>query len=512
MNKFLLKRISTIKYLAIILMSLVSILFISIIIFEKNDYEDRLSFLEKDILTNFEGEYDIVLYFYRQLSNSYYNNIIKNNRILKIIKDANNLDVQAKNKLRSELIDLVEDEYLLARESDFRQYHFVLRDNTSFLRMHKKEKFGDDLSGVRYTVEYVNNTGDFIEGFEEGRIFNGYRFEYPLYYKGEFIGAVEVSMSYESISNMMDKLFNTKCIFLMKKDIVDEKVWKEEFLENYSKIDFIKNYYIDNKTSNELSKKSIMSIKDKTQITKLMQENKNFIIHSEIDKKDYCNGFILIRNVKNDPAAYLIFSNRCDSIYDLQQVYFSKILLFVFLWLLLLAIVIIIVQNRINIEKINSLDKLTGAYNRNLLCNNIQEEINSFNKKGNSFYLVLVDVDDFKLINDLYGHLVGDKVLINVVEIFKKELKNKGYVFRYGGDEFLIILNLINKEDAISVANKLKEVVKKANIIEGESISLSMGLVNYNDKLETIEELINRADACLYKSKQLGKNRVYSED
>jgi len=179
---------------------------------------------------------------------------------------------------------------------------------------------------------------------------------------------------------------------------------------------------------------------------------------------------------------------------------------------LLLAIVIIIVQNRINIEKINSLDKLTGAYNRNLLCNNIQEEINSYNKKGNSFYLVLVDVDDFKLINDLYGHLVGDKVLINVVEIFKKELKNKGYVFRYGGDEFLIILNLINKEDAISVANKLKEVVKKANIIEGESISLSMGLVNYNDKLETIEELINRADACLYKSKQLGKNRVYSED
>ncbi|MGD1823109.1 MAG: diguanylate cyclase [Pleomorphochaeta sp.] len=509
MNKLLKKRISRIKYLAFALIVLISIFLLSIIIFEKNEYNNRLNYLESEVIHNFEEEYEIVLYSYRQLSNSYYANIINNSRILEIMHEANNSNTEDQAKLRNELITLVQGDYDNALLADFRQYHFVLNNNESFLRMHKKEKFGDDLSDVRYTVKYVNETGNYIEGFEEGRIFNGYRFEYPLYFEEELVGCVEISMSFESISNMMKKLFNTNTIFLMKKEIVDAKVWEEEIALNYSIVEFSDNYYVDNKTINDLTTESLMNISDKGEITRILENDQTYNIHSKIGDLDYCNGFILIRNVEDIPAAYLVFTSRCDTIYDLNQAYISKILLFTFLWVLLIIIIIIIVQNRIKIEKITSHDELTEAYNRNLLYKNLQEEIAYYNKKKIPFSVILVDVDDFKQINDKLGHLSGDRVLRNIVEIFDNILTKKGYIFRYGGDEFLIILNSTNKEESIKIAEELKKEVNTRIILEDKPVGLSMGLVFYEDSIKTPEVLINRADKCLYKSKELGKNQVY---
>ena len=511
MNKLLRKRIGKIKYLAIILISLISIFLFSIIIFEKKEYDNRLQYLENEVIHNFEEEYEIVLYSYRQLSNSYYTNIINNSRILEIMHEANNSNVEKQSILREELISLVEDDYNNAALSDFRQYHFVLNNNDSFLRMHKTDKFGDDLSDVRYTVKYVNETGQAIEGFEEGRIFNGYRFEYPLYFEDELVGCVEVSMSFESISNMMKKLFNTSSLFLMKKDIVEEKVWEEEIALNYSKVDFTNDYYVDNKTINDLSKDSIMNIVERDNIAKYLEEEKTFSLHSNLDDRDYCNGFLLIRNVENKPAAYFVFTERCDAIYDINQAHISKILLFGFLWLLLVIIIIIIVQNRIKIETISSHDKLTDAYNRNLLYKNLEEEIILYKKRQKPFSIALVDIDDFKQINDKYGHLEGDKVLKRIVDIFDNALSNSGYIFRYGGDEFLIIFDNLSKKQSVEAAEQLLNEVNIANIIEGKSVCLSIGLVAFDDNIRTPEVLINRVDKCLYEAKKLGKNQVYCE-
>ncbi len=511
MNKLLRKRIGKIKYLAFILISLISVFLFSIISFEKKEYQNRLQYLENEVIHNFEEEYQIVLYTYRQLSNSYYTNIINNSRILEIMHEANKSNDKEKALLREELISLVEDDYNNAVLSDFRQYHFVLKNNTSFLRMHKQEKFGDDLSDVRYTVKYVNETGKAIEGFEEGRIFNGYRFEYPLYFGEELVGCVEVSMSFESISNMMKKLFNTSSLFLMKKEIVDEKVWEEEIALNYSKVDFSNDYYVDNKTINQLSKDSIMNIVESDNISIYLEDERTFSLHSKLDDKDYCNGFLLINNVEEKAAAYFVFTERCDAIYDLNQSYISKILLFGFLWLLLIIIIIIIVQNRIKIETISSHDKLTDAYNRNLLYKNLEEEILLFNRKKIPFSIVLVDIDDFKQINDKFGHLTGDKVLKSIVSIFDEIMLKSGYIFRYGGDEFLIIFNNLTKKQSIEAAEKLKNEVYSTIIIDDTPICLSMGLVAYDDKIKTPEILINRADKCLYEAKKLGKNQVYSE-
>lgn len=512
MNNFLNLKIRNIKIFTNLLISLLTIIFLLLISFENNEYNGRLEYLESQIISNFEEELEIVLYSYRQLSNVYYQNIIDNDRILEIMKDANLQNDEGKNKLRDELISLVEDDYNKAILSNFRQYHFELKDNTSFLRMHKPEKFGDDLSDIRYTVKYVNENEEYIEGFEEGRIFNGYRFQYPLFYKDDYVGTVEVSMSFESIYNMMKNLFNTDCIFLMKKQVVDEKVWQEEAEINYSTVEFSDSYYIDNLTKNDISFNSIKNIIEYEKIDELMEKDLSFNLRSKYNGIDYCNGFLSIRNVENEPVAYLIFSDRCHEIYDLNQSHMYKILLYGFLWLLTVIIIVIIVQNRIKIEKITNLDKLTDAYNRNLLFKNLQNEINLYKKNKQGFSILLLDVDDFKQINDEYGHIIGDQVLKIIVDIIKNVIDKKGSVFRYGGDEFLIILSSCSKKESINIAQKIIDQVNSFNIIENEQIKLSLGLVQYSEKYHNIKEIITEADNNLYQSKKLGKNRYYTKD
>lgn len=157
-------------------------------------------------------------------------------------------------------------------------------------------------------------------------------------------------------------------------------------------------------------------------------------------------------------------------------------------------------------------DPLTRLYNRRYMDEIIQHEILRAARQQNRIGIVMVDIDHFKQINDTYGHEAGDEYLIRLADFFKLKIRSSDFVFRYGGEEFMLILPESSVEDTYKYAESLRIEIKNLKInFRGQLlplITLSFGIAAYPDHgLETIE-LLRVADKALYRAKEEGRDRV----
>ena len=126
---------------------------------------------------------------------------------------------------------------------------------------------------------------------------------------------------------------------------------------------------------------------------------------------------------------------------------------------------------------------------------------------------ILCDIDYFKKVNDSYGHVTGDAVLIHTVNLFKMCLRSTDFLARYGGEEFAFILPNTDKNGARQVAERLRSTVKDTPLKDHNkaiSLTCSFGLTSYDPKCDNYEKIIQRADSALYKAKDKGRNMVVS--
>lgn len=157
-------------------------------------------------------------------------------------------------------------------------------------------------------------------------------------------------------------------------------------------------------------------------------------------------------------------------------------------------------------------DFFTGLLNKRACKEYVSDAISS-NK--DMHYVAMIDIDDFKNINDTYGHLYGDKVILKVASIINSTLNGRGIVGRFGGDEFFIFTNWINTESQLrSILTSLKQKVRD-EMSQGENgciVTLSIGVCQYPDNGSDYDTLVNKADKCLYIAKNKGKNRYIIYD
>ncbi len=154
-------------------------------------------------------------------------------------------------------------------------------------------------------------------------------------------------------------------------------------------------------------------------------------------------------------------------------------------------------------------DHLTQAYDRAFLFQFIPKRLKTAEEENYKIALFMIDLDNFKHINDTHGHLVGDKVIKGVVERLREALRENDYIIRYAGDEFLVILEDIELEGAYTVAQRLLSSVRKFSIdVKGKKVSqtTSMGFALFPEDANTLEELIERADEALYLVKKRSKD------
>ncbi len=165
-------------------------------------------------------------------------------------------------------------------------------------------------------------------------------------------------------------------------------------------------------------------------------------------------------------------------------------------------------ENDMLFEKAN-IDELTKAYTKSFFLTRLEEEFQRSLRLKSSFGLFMCDVDDFKRINDTYGHLKGDFILKKFVESVKKYLRIYDVIGRFGGDEFIILLPGLESSNLYNVAKKIQEGLSKVDFDVPEPVTFSFGGISYPfHSGKDIQDLILQADMALYSAKEKGKGRV----
>lgn len=162
------------------------------------------------------------------------------------------------------------------------------------------------------------------------------------------------------------------------------------------------------------------------------------------------------------------------------------------------------------LEETSNLDPLTKVFNRRALSSYLGEICSYQGDVSYPLHLIMLDIDNFKTINDKHGHITGDKILIFISNILRKTLRDGDKIFRYGGEEFTVIINRNTDEQCEIIANRLLTLVSSNRLIymgERISVTASIGVTKLKSG-DTPDSLLSRADKALYQSKRNGKNMV----
>lgn len=155
-------------------------------------------------------------------------------------------------------------------------------------------------------------------------------------------------------------------------------------------------------------------------------------------------------------------------------------------------------------------DPLTGAGNRIALTSTLQREIELAKRYEQSMAVLMVDLDHFKCINDSFGHTMGDQILKQLVQTIKGEIRGSDIVFRYGGEEFVVLLTNTNQSTALEVAERLRQSVNKMELArEGKAVNASVSIgVSMLHPDDTVTRILERADFAMYNAKSEGRDQV----
>lgn len=175
----------------------------------------------------------------------------------------------------------------------------------------------------------------------------------------------------------------------------------------------------------------------------------------------------------------------------------------------------IAIENARAVEKIQELtitDDCTGLYNARHLYKTLETEVYRSSRFGYEFSVIFIDLDHFKNVNDTHGHLVGSKLLAEIGYLIKAQLRLIDYAFRYGGDEFVVLLPQTGKDQAVVVARRLVESLRNGIFCKDEGLNLnvraSLGLATYPHDAKTPHDIIRQADEMMYLVKNTTRDNI----
>jgi diguanylate cyclase (GGDEF)-like protein len=175
----------------------------------------------------------------------------------------------------------------------------------------------------------------------------------------------------------------------------------------------------------------------------------------------------------------------------------------------------IAIENARWVERIQELtitDDCTGLYNARHLYKTLDTEVYRSSRFGYEFSVLFIDLDHFKTVNDTHGHLIGSKLLAEIGYLVKAQLRLIDFAFRYGGDEFVVLLPQTSKDQALVVAKRLRDALRASSFCREESLNLnvraSMGLATYPHDARSAHDIIRQADEMMYLVKNTSRDNI----
>ena len=461
------------------------------------------------------AEYLVALNGFSMLADFIFSQKINTPEVLALMHQAANQPGR-RDLARARLLELLTPLYAEITRLHFRQLHFHLPDSSSFLRFHRPRKYGDSLVGVRDTVVAANTTKEKITGFEEGRIFNGFRFVYPLFYQQQHCGSVEISISFAALDQALSRLFMKTYLFVLNRAVVEQKVFAAE-LGNYKQSPLSPRLLNDREVMDlaaadtaDLPAATIelldRAIADHHQ--RELERWQPVTFSTEIDGAGYVATMLPINNYTSKPVAYLLSYEEDRVPLNHRRDFIFTLLLLTILFLGTLHFILFTHRARKRFEKLSAIDALTGVWARGKGAELFGLEHERARRYHTPYVLILLDVDHFKSINDTFGHQTGDQVLIRLTGLLRDNLRKSDYLCRWGGEEFIIFLPQTSQPAGLAIAEKLRQLVAECRFKWAGAVTISLGLTSYEGGETSLEEIIRRADQALYEAKKSGRNRT----
>ncbi|WP_122893945.1 sensor domain-containing diguanylate cyclase [Arcobacter peruensis] len=238
--------------------------------------------------------------------------------------------------------------------------------------------------------------------------------------------------------------------------------------------------------------------------------NEKSMIYSNASPLDNKERLYSVRKVENLPFIVVVGEANEDWLDNWYMQVFISILITLLLWVM--AWIILrhyshILSQKSELERISITDQLTKLYNRHKLNDVLQSEFNRAQRIDYSFTVIIIDIDDFKLINDTYGHNAGDNILKELAQLLKDNIRITDTLGRWGGEEFLIIIPQGENKNEEILAQKLRSKIEKHSFSNVPKLTASFGISQYK-KGYSINDLIKNADDALYEAKGNGRNQV----
>ncbi len=382
-------------------------LFFTIASIDKNS---RVDVILQEHIEKLNTQYNIIQNYFFIDALALKGVIQKDKNIQRIFKESQSALPIQRDSLREELHEYLTPLYTRVLKRGVFQLQFVYGDNTSFMRMHKIDKYGDDLSDIRHSFVYVNSQKKDIWGFEQGRTTHAFRYVFPFYDEdGNYLGAVETSLSSNFIQNKLVKASKLHTHFLVNKKIFHAKTWSTKHLiNNYIPSIEHKNYMysivdeIHTDKKNRLERDFLEPLQEK--IVKKMAFKKPFAIYHNIENSVKVVSFLPVRNIKDKKVvAYLVSYSDDNNIYEIQTHFIVLVvgMFFIFIFLTYFVYVNLRASEELKIyEKIISLTKSHMSF----------LDTDYVYKAVNNMYLTVHN----KSKNEILGH--------TVLELFGKEL------------------------------------------------------------------------------------------
>ena len=321
---------------------------------------ERIQIALDDNLNELETHYKILLFNQAIAADAVYTSTTTMFEGLNpILRAAQTASPEEKTILRQKLYQLLKKKYEIVKTKGVLQYHFVLPNNESFLRMHKPSKFGDNLTDIRKDFHYTNRTKKPVKGFTQGRTAHGFRNTYPLFdVDGTHLGAMEVSFSSDDFQKYLTNISNIHTHFLVNKHIFDAKAWKrDDLIVAYTQSAEHKDFML---TVNRLHSKQLCITENKSnfqdkqdEINKGILKEHSFSVYTHLaDNSVVVASYFPIKNLEKTKALAWLVSYE-DSPFIHSTIHNIRIwrLGFFILFLVLIYLIYILVLTKNRVEK-----------------------------------------------------------------------------------------------------------------------------------------------------------------
>ena len=337
-------------------------------------HNERVSEYLAPRASNLELQYKGILSTFEASAFLIFSERISKPPITRLMAEAINANDETRAILRDSLYRQLLLTYRNMHAMSYRQLHFHLPNNESFLRFHRPQKFGDNLTGIRSTVEAANTTQGIITGFEEGRIFNGFRYVFPLSYHGQHVGTVETSISFNAIREQLYKHQNNEFCFMLKKEVIEKKAFPSE-RNNYQPCVLSPKYAMEvpNIDSAEQSRQHNcdstltlnLSANDRKAIAQMLDSTKRFSYHFAQGNKHYVLSFCPVFNYDKKHVGFFFMLSADPVLAQYISQYYSYLWISVVFVLIAIGVLAFMLTNRQIINHQNQkLENMLHTQNR----------------------------------------------------------------------------------------------------------------------------------------------------